>query len=496
MSKFEISIEEPRKDFEKHLSLDGNNRILFSAPFGTGKTYFLKEFFKDTEKYDVVRLYPVNYSVASNEDIFELIKHDILFELLKKDDLDIDNEEFSDLFIAQNFLYENPIDIIKPFIENTSELGKSIVPIFDSLKKLQNKYKLFKEQVNNNDTLNAFQYLKSFHGKKGSVYEQDFYTQLIRNLVLQLNAKGKETILIIDDLDRIDPEHIFRLLNIFAAHFDHNDSENKFGFSKIIFVTDVANLKSIFSAKYGENTDFSGYLNKFFSLNIFVFDNLKNIIKKAKEFYYKTLPYDNTTDTIFNFKNNNIVIGDIIINIVELLVNNGQLTTRSLIKLPDKKFVFKDGSINVIGSNKTNLFKSSLIIIPVLEYISYIYGNAQLMEQAFFRLKDKVKIQYNNEISGKFIYEAMVFIIDKPNNQFVFNDDKNEIRTLSFHSDFNTSIEYKFAKWGLRNNGIHSEITKMNFSHGAGVDSGYIYIFDLIYKTLKILQKDFNLFKS
>ncbi|MBJ7427766.1 MAG: NTPase KAP, partial [Bacteroidia bacterium] len=107
MSNFKISIEEPRKDFEIHLSHEGNNRILFSAPFGTGKTYFLKDFFKATEKYEVVHLYPVNYSVASNEDIFELIKHDVLFELLQKD-VDIDNTEFSDLFIAQNFLYENP----------------------------------------------------------------------------------------------------------------------------------------------------------------------------------------------------------------------------------------------------------------------------------------------------------------------------------------------------------------------------------------------------
>jgi Ni2+-binding GTPase involved in maturation of urease and hydrogenase len=496
MSKFEISIEEPRKDFEKHLSLDGNNRILFSAPFGTGKTYFLKEFFKDTEKYEVVHLYPVNYSVASNEDIFELIKHDVLFELLQKD-VDIDNTEFSDLFIAQNFLYENPIDIIKPFIENTSELGKSIVPIFDALKNLVKKAEVFKAEMNGNDATKAFDFLQKFSKKKGSILEkEDFYTQLIRNLVLQLNDKHKETVLIIDDLDRIDPEHIFRLLNVFAAHFDHNDSENKFAFSKIIFVTDVVNLKSIFATKYGENTDFSGYLNKFFSLNIFVFDNLKNILKKVKEFYYKTLPYDNNTNAVFNFKDANIIIGDIVINIVELLVNNGQLTTRSLIKLPERKFIFKDDSVKIIGYNKENLFKSSFIIIPVFEFISYIYGNAQLMEQAFNKLKDKVKIEYYNGISDKFIYEAIVFIIDKPNNQFAFKDDIDNIRTFAVISDFNTSIEYKFAKWGLRNNGIHSEITKMNFSHGAGVDSGYIYIFDLIYKTLKILQKDFDLFKS
>ncbi len=495
MTDFKISIEEPRKDFENHLSPEGNNRILFSAPFGTGKTYFLKEFFKDTSKYEVVHLYPVNYSVASNEDIFELIKHDVLFELLQKD-IDLDNTEFDDLFIAQYFLSNDSFDVIKSFFENSSELGKSIVPIINSVEKLHKKFEEFKSKINSNETTKAFDFIKKFEVKKGSIYEEDFYTQLIRNLVQQLNDKDKETILIIDDLDRIDPEHIFRLLNVFAAHFDHNDSENKFGFSKIIFVTDVVNLKSIFATKYGENTDFSGYLNKFFSLNIFVFDNLKNILKKVKEFYYETLPYDNNTNAVFNFKDANIIIGDIVINIVELLVNNGQLTTRSLIKLPERKFVFKDDFVKIIGYNKENLCKSSFIIIPAFEFISYIYGNAQLMEQAFNKLKDKVKIEYYNGVSDKFIYEAIVFIIDKPNNQFAFKDDIDNIRTVAIISDFNTSIEYKFAKWGLRNNGIHSEITKMNFSHGAGVDSGYIYIFDLIYKTLKILQKDFDLFKS
>ena len=45
------------------------------------------------------------------------------------------------------------------------------------------------------------------------------------NLIDQLKKDGKKTVLIIDDLDRIDPEHIFRLLNVFAAHLDIRDLE-------------------------------------------------------------------------------------------------------------------------------------------------------------------------------------------------------------------------------------------------------------------------------
>jgi len=487
MSNFKISIEEPRKDFEIHLSHEGNNRILFSAPFGTGKTYFLKDFFKATEKYEVVHLYPVNYSVASNEDIFELIKHDVLFELLQKD-VDIDNTEFSDLFIAQNFLYENPIDIIKPFIENTSELGKSIVPIFDSLKKLQNKYNLFKEQVNKNDTSNAFQYLKSFHGKKGSVYEQDFFTQLIRNLVLQLNAKGKETILIIDDLDRIDPEHIFRLLNVFAAHFDHNDSENKFGFSKIIFVTDVANLKSIFATKYGEKTDFSGYLNKFFSLNVFIFDNLESILSSIRQLYRTILPYNENSYQPLSYKDDDYNWSTIN-SIVSVFVKSGKLTLRSLVKLNSQKILFEDEKVKAVYSDKFGLKKSSFFIIPIFEFVSFLFGSHLLMEQAFNDCKNLGEKEYFSGTTEQFIIHCTIPIIDVRNNKLVPGN-----HSFVIHNGLNDfKVSYTIETLGIGH--LICNSSEMLFSP-ANNKEGVIGTMNLFYQTLKILQSDFDLFKS
>ena len=41
-----IPITEPSEQFSQHLNKEENHRILFSSPFGTGKTTFLKEFFK------------------------------------------------------------------------------------------------------------------------------------------------------------------------------------------------------------------------------------------------------------------------------------------------------------------------------------------------------------------------------------------------------------------------------------------------------------------
>ena len=60
--------------------------MFFSGPFGIGKTYFLQNFFEQNQNhFEVFHLYPVNYQISNNNDIVELLKYDILVELLKKD---------------------------------------------------------------------------------------------------------------------------------------------------------------------------------------------------------------------------------------------------------------------------------------------------------------------------------------------------------------------------------------------------------------------------
>lgn len=82
MNELSIYIKNIYNNFKFHL--DNNKRILFSGAFGIGKTYFLKEFFKDNpDKYNVFHLFPVNYQVSQNEDIFEQIKIDILYHILE-----------------------------------------------------------------------------------------------------------------------------------------------------------------------------------------------------------------------------------------------------------------------------------------------------------------------------------------------------------------------------------------------------------------------------
>lgn len=69
--------------FDEHLK--ENDRTIFSARFGDGKTWFLNKFMEErNDRYEFIVLYPVNYQIAPNEAIMEYIKRDILFQLILK----------------------------------------------------------------------------------------------------------------------------------------------------------------------------------------------------------------------------------------------------------------------------------------------------------------------------------------------------------------------------------------------------------------------------
>ena len=80
-----IDISGNLKNFAQYL--EKTDRIILSAKFGDGKTYLLNELRNDEamqDKYEFFTIYPVNYSVAKNEDVFEYIKRDIIVQLHKK----------------------------------------------------------------------------------------------------------------------------------------------------------------------------------------------------------------------------------------------------------------------------------------------------------------------------------------------------------------------------------------------------------------------------
>lgn len=315
----DVSIEAPWATFQRHFEEDDNTKILFSAPFGQGKTTFLKEFFRLENEgkgnYEVFHLFPVNYAVASNEDIFRLIKTEILVKLLGNPTIEFKKENFSYLQTLPQFALQKAHKLMSPFLKALPLVGESAFGIYKKLEDLTENYFVEHDQRQVDDRKTAKEFIQDAYEDEGSIFEDNFYSQLIRQLIQQLKDQGRQTVLIIDDTDRMDPEHIFRILNVFAAHFDapeyRNGDSNKFGFDKIIIVCDYDNLHKIFCHKYGPTTDFAGYIDKFFSKEIFRYDNslaIKNSISSI-------IPEENK-NYILNF---DLILSDLVrTNVISL----------------------------------------------------------------------------------------------------------------------------------------------------------------------------------
>ena len=117
-----IPIDRELKDFKKYL--DSNDRCIFSARFGDGKSYFLSKFMKKHQKqYLFIPIYPVNYQVAENKDIFEYIKRDILIRILASGEVDIDDTTISNSLYLYNFLNESGIELSIELLELVPDIN-------------------------------------------------------------------------------------------------------------------------------------------------------------------------------------------------------------------------------------------------------------------------------------------------------------------------------------------------------------------------------------
>lgn len=252
-----------------------------SAKFGDGKTYLLNELRKDEamqDKYEFFTIYPVNYSVAKNEDVFEYIKRDIIVQLHKKKLLEkIDlNALFASVLTSDDFTS------VVSFLLSFVPMGVFYNKVYHKFLEIKNKYDEKKHT--------ADKYLSQFANTAGCIYEEDGYTTLIRMAIEWISQdhslngeerKAKKPVLIIEDLDRLDPKHLFRILNVVSAHIDDSDRPdivgNKFGFSNIVLVMDYDVTKHIFHHFYGAQACYEGYMSKFLSREPFRY-SIKSIM--------------------------------------------------------------------------------------------------------------------------------------------------------------------------------------------------------------------------
>lgn len=291
-----IPIEPYLKDFKQYL--DANSRCILSAKFGNGKSYFVSRFMKEySGDYLFIPIYPVNYQVMDNKDIFELIKRDILIRLLSCEEININELELNTVSLLYYFFRANQSDILLDILDIIPDISVfgvdiNISNVIKKIKVIKGKFDKYEEQFKADDKT-AELFITKFDNLKGSIYEFDTISQLICDIILEYKKQktNKQVVLFIEDLDRIDPGHIFRILNVFSAHFDRytpgllefnkTSGDNKFCIDKIVTVCDIDNIENIYSHVYGKDTDFIGYISKFSNSKHFDFslqEQLKDYI--------------------------------------------------------------------------------------------------------------------------------------------------------------------------------------------------------------------------
>ena len=278
-----IPMDEVAKEFELHLK--SHPRTILSARFGDGKSTFLAAAEKKLQnRYVFLTLFPVNYQVADNLDVFDLIKRDLLFQLYEKglvqDSYEIPDEIASFFFLQNNWeaFAEETLKFMSYF--DSSNTIKATLGAAKFLKCIQRKYESFKANGGDiGDQLDRF--ITSFDNRKG-IYEADPITTIICDIIKDWKSrnKRKKICLVFEDMDRIDPAHIFRILNVISAHMDYGYkygaspmsyslAGNKFGVDNIVVCLDYNNLANIFTHFYGSGSGFHGYITKFCDKGVF-----------------------------------------------------------------------------------------------------------------------------------------------------------------------------------------------------------------------------------
>ena len=268
-----IDITHELKRFEQHL--DQNSQTILSAKFGDGKTYFLNEYIHqhEADTFFVV-LHPVNYVVSPNEDIFEYIKRDILCSLVHRSEFQ--EIDWNDALV-EVLNYDTLLETVDTIASNIP-LGNLVTIPFHLFKKVDDKFAIDK-------------YFDRFKHTKGGLFEFDQFTFAIQRTIRAIQKAGQRCVLVIEDLDRLDPGHLFRILNVLSAHIDSDKCTNKFCFDNIVAVLDYDTTRHIFHHFYGEKANYEGYMSKFMSSHPFEYsitkvahEQLFNYIEKECHF--------------------------------------------------------------------------------------------------------------------------------------------------------------------------------------------------------------------
>lgn len=295
---FYIPVDDALEEFLRHI--DANPRTILSSKFGDGKSFFLQKLKENEEinkRFEFITLYPVNYQVVENKDIFDLIKIDLLFQLfchkMVSNRVVLNKKDALLLFIQNKGV--SLADKLLPYMAEVALQAEECQKVLLAIKGLKiftdikKKFDDFLKDPINKEDIDISKYIDKVNDSY--LYECDVVTKIIRSSIEDYKRRtGKKVVLIIEDMDRIDPAHLFRILNVLSAHMDcsyrfsmqpQGIIGNKFELDIIVLVVDCDKIKGLFKHFYGNDCDYDGYISKFISSSPFRFS-----LKAVSTAYY------------------------------------------------------------------------------------------------------------------------------------------------------------------------------------------------------------------
>ncbi len=405
----QIDISKRLVEFKHHL--DKQRRVIFSAKFGDGKSTFLKMFQKQyKDDYLCITLHPINYSVAQNEDVFEYIKRDIILELnevMPYVDNDLDELfEWDKITLAD---LGGLIDFLESFIPGCKAISGLV--------------KTFNKLAEKNETLaeNMVKYDATFRVQRGGIYERNAFTEFINTYIQYVRKKcERKIVLVIEDLDRIDPGHLFRILNVLGAHIDENAATNKFGFDNIVLVMDYDTTRYIFHHYYGQQANYEGYMCKFMSSYVFYY----SILEYARELLYERLRTKISSDEVNEMLKAILKQGDVHYSFGELIHN---LSVRQIACILDCVDTHLNNVAKLAGGKIIPRDQPIVYLILAVKISGEPYTDIQLrdclsgyLSLSYWNLLGDFMLTNPNLLGGVFKYYSSVFgiVVQHKSNGF------------------------------------------------------------------------------
>lgn len=495
-----ISHDQTKTDFFNHLRSPDNSRVLFSAPYGSGKSTFIKEFFQGAnDDFCPINLYPVNYASASNNDVFELIKFDILTELIIQHLPNLptaQSEQFSAALKAQVFLMDGRgiNNFLKNLISATGEIGKSAISILEAFETLTNDFSDFDQQASGKDELSIKEFLSHFRKTKGTAYEMDDISQIIKKCLDELKSHNEnlKTVLVIDDLDRLDPEHVFRLFNVFSAHFDARTDENKFGFDKVIFVCDIQNIHRMYQHRYGAEVSFFGYINKFYTSAPYHFDAQERLKERLSQILGKK-PWkcDLAIAELYNDEGFQALLNHTLYS----LIDQNLLTIRTL----DQSPCYKPNERHSILPSTRRKSSFPAILFEFYTYIDYLrsfYPDLNILRKhllalsaayAADHLADRTSGGPEKEFLDKYVASACLIFLLPSTIVFSGNSSEAEQQKKRFNMGERIFMNYIFRRRSTPPTYLYPEVESITYIPAeGGAQRVDLDIFKILLRTLDV----------